>query len=134
MKPSQLKFCEAKTSGENDRSVSSLTLPEYQPKLPANRKEELSVLMQSFHDFSFVLRKEYKRPTLPPVVKSSSRLYEINARLTKSKSLVPGEKKGGGMSMTRKTYVNMDELEKFPLAAANAIKGENRGKIVGNGG
>ena len=97
-------------------------------------------MAQSVPDFSSVLRKENRRPALPPLAeksatppaKSSSRLYEINARLMGSKSSVSGEKKGGGMLTARKSYANMDELKKFSLAAANAINGENRGgKVAG---
>ncbi|KAI3669619.1 hypothetical protein L6452_40919 [Arctium lappa] len=117
------------------------TPPEFQSKLPANRRKGSSVLTQSVPDFSSALRKENRRPAALPTVaeksatppaKSSSRLYEINARLMGSKSSVSGEKKGGGM---RKSYANMDELKKFSLADANAINGENRaGRIAGNRG
>ncbi|KVI00139.1 uncharacterized protein LOC112520340 [Cynara cardunculus var. scolymus] len=128
---------------KDHRSANNSTPPDFQPKLPAHRRKGSSVLTQSVPDFSSALRKENRRPALPPVAeksatppaKSSSRLYEINARLMGSKSSVSGEKKGGGMLTARKSYANMDELKKFSLAAANAINGENGGgRITRNRG
>lgn len=67
-----------------------------------------------------------------PPAKSSSRLYETNAKLTGSKSMNSREKKGDGMMSVRRSCVNMDELKKFSVVAANDINGENRGRVGGN--
>ncbi|PWA87577.1 hypothetical protein CTI12_AA128400 [Artemisia annua] len=114
-------------------TVSTPPLQKSQLKNPTNRRKgSSSVLTQSVPDFSSVLRKENRKPALPPIVeksatppaKGSSRLYEINAKLIGSKS---SEKRGGGGMLTaRRSCANVDELKKFSLAAANAINGENR--------
>ncbi|XP_023769315.1 uncharacterized protein LOC111917909 [Lactuca sativa] len=128
---------------KDHRSGNISTTPESQLKAPAKRRKGSSILTQSVPDFSSALRKENRKPALPPVAeksatppaKSSSRLYEINAKLIGSKSSVSGEKSGRGMLTARKSYANMDELKKFSLAAANAINGENKGgRITGNRG
>ncbi|KAI3500130.1 hypothetical protein L1887_35946 [Cichorium endivia] len=128
---------------KDHRSTNNSTTPETQLKAPAKRRKGSSILTQSVPDFSSALRKENRKPALPPVAeksatppaKSSSRLYEINARLIGSKSSVSGEKRSGGLLTARKSYANMDELKKFSMAAANAINGENKGgRITGNRG
>ncbi|MFS7973397.1 hypothetical protein Hanom_Chr09g00856121 [Helianthus anomalus] len=109
--------------------------PETHVKFSANRRKGSSVLAQSVPDFSSVLRKENRKPTLPPVAeksvtppaKRSSRLYEVNAKLMGSKSSVSSTKRSGGLLTERRSYANMDELKKFSVAAADAINGENRG-------
>ncbi|KAI3777268.1 hypothetical protein L1987_47066 [Smallanthus sonchifolius] len=128
-----------------NRSGSSIsTPPENQVKFPASRRKAFSVLTQSVPDFSPVLRKENRKPSLPPVAeksatppaKSSSRLYEINAKLMGSKSMVSREKRHDGMMTARRSCANMDELKKFSMAAANAINGENKrgGRVARNRG
>ncbi|XP_076894045.1 uncharacterized protein LOC143546220 [Bidens hawaiensis] len=113
------------------------------PKFPAYRLKAFSVLAQSVPDFSPVLRKENRKPALPPVIeksatppaKGSSRLYEIDPKLTGSKSMSSRGKKNHGLLMARRSCVNMDELKKYSIAAANAINGENRGvRVAGNRG
>ncbi|KAI3761030.1 hypothetical protein L1987_51435 [Smallanthus sonchifolius] len=127
-----------------NRGGSISTPPENQVKFPASRRKAFSVLTQSVPDFSPVLRKENRKPSLPPVAeksatppaKSSSRLYEVNAKLTGSKSMVSREKRNYGMLTARRSCANMDELKKFSMAAANAINGENKrgGRVAGNRG
>ncbi|KAM0032454.1 hypothetical protein Hdeb2414_s0016g00475161 [Helianthus debilis subsp. tardiflorus] len=120
---------------KHHRSANTSTLPEIHVKFPANRRKGSSVLAQSVPDFSSVLRKENRKPTLPPVAeksvtppaKRSSRLYEVNAKLMGSKSSVSSTKRSGGLLTERRSYANMDELKNFSVAAANAIRGENRG-------
>ncbi|KAK1422122.1 hypothetical protein QVD17_25018 [Tagetes erecta] len=109
---------------------------------PERRRKVFSVLTQSVPDFSPVLRKENRKPSLPrvaeksatPPAKSSSRLYEQNAKLMGSKSMNSREKKCDGMMSARRSCVNMDELKKFSVVAANAINGENRARVCGNRG
>ncbi|KAL8217803.1 hypothetical protein R6Q57_021176 [Mikania cordata] len=128
---------------KDNRAANISTSPENPVKFPASRRKVFSVLTQSVPDFSPVLRKENRKPSLPPVAeksatppsKSSSKLYEINAKLTGSKSMVSREKRNGGMLSARRSCANMDELKKFSMAAATAINGENRrGRVAGNGG
>ncbi|XP_076914701.1 uncharacterized protein LOC143573788 [Bidens hawaiensis] len=124
-----------------DHRTNTISTP---PKFPANRRKAFSVLTQSVPDFSPVLRrKENRKPALPPVVeksatppaKGSSRLYDINPKLTGSKSMSSRGKKNDGLLMARRSCVNMDELKKYSMAAANAINGENRGvRVAGNRG
>ncbi|GJU49468.1 hypothetical protein Tco_1219023 [Tanacetum coccineum] len=122
---------------KNIKSFTVSTPPQKtQLKNPTNRRKGSSsvnsVLTLSVPDFSSALRKENRKPALPPVAeksatppaKGSSRLYEINSKLIGSKS---NEKRGGGGVLTaRRSCANVDELKKFSLAAGNAINGENR--------
>ncbi|KAK9054210.1 hypothetical protein SSX86_025288 [Deinandra increscens subsp. villosa] len=127
---------------KDHRSATISTPPENQAKIPSSRRKALSVLTQSVPDFSPVLRKENRKPSLlPPVAeksatppaKGSSRLYQVDAKLMGSKSMVSREKRNRGMLTARRSCANMDELKKFSMAAANAINGESkRGRVAGN--
>ncbi|KAI3726455.1 hypothetical protein L1987_66252 [Smallanthus sonchifolius] len=128
---------------KDHRSANIPTTPENQVKFPAKRQNRSSVLTQSVPDFSSALRKENRKPSLPPLAeksatppaKSSSRLYEVNAKLMGSKSSVSSKKRSGGLLSERRSCANMDELKKYSVAAANAINGENRGgRIAGSRG
>ncbi|MFS7983453.1 hypothetical protein Hanom_Chr11g00974691 [Helianthus anomalus] len=133
--PNPLQLPPKNTRGSGNSNSYTTTSPENKVKIPVNRRKVFSILTQSVPDFSPVLRKENRRPALPtvaeksatPPAKSSSRLYDVDARLTGSKSAVSREKRNGGMLNARRSCANMDELKKFSVSAANAINGENRG-------
>ncbi|KZV14365.1 hypothetical protein F511_13328 [Dorcoceras hygrometricum] len=98
---------------------------------PPKRPNGSSVLTKSVPDFSYVLRKENRRPVLalPPVVESSatpttwlSKSGKIYSKMGGG-STPPtnsGEKRGGGL-IGRKSYANFDELKGLTVAASNMI-------------
>lgn len=103
---------------------------------PPKRTKGSSILAQSVPDFSSALRKENRKPpptmlptlkeksaTPPPAGSKSGKLY---GGVGGSKSVNSGEKRIGGLMMTRKSYANVEELKGLASVARSAINGENR--------
>ncbi|CAI9110665.1 OLC1v1010733C1 [Oldenlandia corymbosa var. corymbosa] len=109
-----------------------------------------SILTQSVPDFSSALRKENRKPRVPPLptmmeksltppLKSRSGKFDgmVVGKLgggSGSKSVNSGDKRAaGGLMAARKSYASIEDLRGLASDARSAIIAENRGGKIGRG-